>query len=209
MKKAFVLIVLFVLPIVAYLFFASGVNNFGRLPVLTENVEELNFSKEVRFKDKISVLGFLGTNVDSRKGNAFNLNQKIYKRFHEFNDFQFVMVVPIGTEHKVDEIKKELATLSEIDKWNFVFATHEDIKNLYSSLKTDIQLDDKLGTPYVFIIDKDFKLRGRTKDEDEDTKYGFNSNSVADLNNKMIDDVKIVLAEYRLALKKNKTERTE
>jgi hypothetical protein len=209
MKKAFVLIVLFVLPIVAYLFFASGVNNFGRLPVLTENVEELNFSKEVRFKDKISVLGFLGTNVDSRKGNAFNLNQKIYKRFHEFNDFQFVMVVPIGTEDKVDEIKKELATLSEIDKWNFVFATQEDIKNLYSSLKTDIQLDDKLGTPYVFIIDKDFKLRGRTKDEDEDTKYGFNSNSVADLNNKMIDDIKIVLAEYRLALKKNKTERTE
>ena len=209
MKKAFVLIVLFVLPIVAYLFFASGVNNFGRLPVLTENVEELNFSKEVRFKDKISVLGFLGTNVDSRKGNAFNLNQKIYKRFHEFNDFQFVMVVPIGTEDKVDEIKKELATLSEIDNWNFVFATQEDIKSLYSSLKTDIQLDDKLGTPYVFIIDKDFKLRGRTKDEDEDTKYGFNSNSVADLNNKMIDDIKIVLAEYRLALKKNKIERTE
>ena len=209
MKKAFVLIVLFVLPIVAYLFFASGVNNFGRLPVLTENVEELNFSKEVRFKDKISVLGFLGTNVDSRKGNAFNLNQKIYKRFHEFNDFQFVMVVPNGTEDKVDEIKKELATLSEIDKWNFVFGTQEEINNLYSSLKSDIQLDDKLGTPYVFIIDKDFKLRGRTKDEDEDTKYGFNSNSVADLNNKMIDDVKIVLAEYRLALKKNKTERTE
>ncbi|MEH6514990.1 MAG: hypothetical protein V7734_18000, partial [Maribacter arcticus] len=108
-----------------------------------------------------------------------------------------------------DEIKKELATLSEIDKWNFVFATQEDIKNLYSSLKTDIQLDDKLGTPYVFIIDKDFKLRGRTKDENEDTKYGFNSNSVADLNNKMIDDIKIVLAEYRLALKKNKIERTE
>tara|TARA_R110002074_G_scaffold122612_5_gene257315 strand:- start:33867 stop:34496 length:630 start_codon:yes stop_codon:yes gene_type:complete len=209
MKKTFVLIVLFVLPIVAYLFFASGVNNFGKLPVLTENVKEIDFSKEVRFKDKISVLGFLGTNVDSRKGNAFNLNQKIYKRFHEFNDFQFVMVVSLGSEDKVDEIKKELATLSEIDKWNFVFGTQEEIKNLYSSLKSDIQLDDKLGTPYVFIIDKDLKLRGRTKDEDEGTKYGFNSNSVADLNNKMIDDIKIVLAEYRLALKKNNTERTE
>ena len=207
MKKSFVLIVLFVLPIVAYLFFASGVNNFGKLPVLTENVKEIEFSKEIRFKDKISVLGFLGINVDSRKGNAFNLNQKIYKRFHEFNDFQFVMVVPIGTEDKVDEIKKELLTLSEIDKWNFVFATQEQIKTLYSSLKTDIQLDDQMGTPYVFIIDKDLKLRGRTKDEDEGTKYGFNSNSVADLNNKMVDDIKIVLAEYRLALKKNNTER--
>ena len=49
MKKAFVLIVLFVLPIVAYLFFASGVNNFGKLPVLTENVNEIDFSKEIRF----------------------------------------------------------------------------------------------------------------------------------------------------------------
>lgn len=207
MKKAFVLIVLFVLPIVAYLFFASGVNNFGKLPVLTENVKEIDFSKDIRFKDKITVLGFLGTNVDSRKGNAFNLNQKIYKRFHEFNDFQFVMVVPNGTEDKVDEIKKELTTLSEIDKWNFVFATQDEIMALYSSLKTDIQLDDRMGTSYVFIIDKNFKLRGRTKDEDEGTKYGFNSNSVADLNNKMVDDIKIVLAEYRLALKKNNTER--
>jgi len=50
-------------------------------------------------------------------------------------------------------------------------------------------------------------LRGRTEDEEEGTKFGFNSNSVADLNNKMVDDVKIILAEYRLALKKNNAER--
>jgi len=43
MKKAFVLVVLFILPIVAYLFFASGINNFGRLPVLTENVQDISF----------------------------------------------------------------------------------------------------------------------------------------------------------------------
>ena len=41
MKKYLVLIVLFVLPLVAYLFFASGINNFAKLPVLTENIEEL------------------------------------------------------------------------------------------------------------------------------------------------------------------------
>ena len=46
-------------------------------------------------------------------------------------------------------------------------------------------------------------------DEDEGTKYGFNTSSVADLNNKMEDDVKIILAEYRLALKKNNAERTK
>ncbi|WP_367186933.1 hypothetical protein [Maribacter confluentis] len=52
-------------------------------------------------------------------------------------------------------------------------------------------------------------LRGRTDDEDDGTKYGFNSSLVSDLNNKMVDDVKIVLAEYRLALKKNNAERTK
>jgi len=209
MKKTFVLIVLFVLPIVAYLFFASGVNNFGKLPELTQNIKELDFASGSQFKNNITVLGFLGSNVESRKGNAFNLNQKIYKRFYEFNDFQFVMVVPKGTEDQVREVKKELAMLADNAKWNFVYANPEQINTLFASLQTDIKLDDKLGTSYVFIIDKDLNLRGRTEDEDEGTKYGFNSNSVADLNNKMVDDVKIILAEYRLALKKNNADRAK
>lgn len=207
MKKTFVLLVLFVLPIVAYLFFASGVNNFGKLPELTNNINELEASNEIKFKDKITILGFLGLDIDRRQGNAFNLNQKIYKRFHEFKDFQFVMVVPVGTEDKVAALKNELATLADIEKWNFIFVPINEIKSLFASLKTDLQLDENLGTPYVFIVDKDLNLRGRTQDEDEGTKYGFNSNSVADLNNKMEDDVKIILAEYRLALKKNNADR--
>ncbi|MDP5062506.1 MAG: hypothetical protein NWP64_11360, partial [Maribacter sp.] len=88
MKKTFVLVVLFVLPIVAYLFFASGVTNFGKLSELTKNVQELDFSNQTKFKGNITVLGFLGFDVEGRKGNAFNLNQKIYKRFYEFKDFQ-------------------------------------------------------------------------------------------------------------------------
>ena len=208
MKKTFVLVVLFVLPIVAYLFFASGVNNFGKLPILTENISEVRFSDEnVRFTDNITVLGFLGNQVELKKGNAFNLNQKIYKRFYEFKDFQFVMVMPLGTEDKVADLKKELSNLADIEKWKFVFEGPNKILELFNSLKTDIQLDENLGTPYVFIIDKERNLRGRTEDKDEGTKFGFDTNSVADLNNKMEDDVKIILAEYRLALKKNNSNR--
>ncbi|SIQ24079.1 thioredoxin domain-containing protein [Maribacter ulvicola] len=203
MKKTFVLVVLFVLPIVAYLFFASGVTKFGKLSRLTDNIEELGFSDQVKFKNKITVLGFLGSDVQGRKGNAFNLNQKIYKRFYQFKDFQFVMVVAEDTKDEVESLKKELATLADNDKWNFVAADDSKITSLFNSLKTDIELDDNNSTPYVFIIDKELTLRGRSDDEDDGTKYGFNSNSVADLNNKMIDDVKIILAEYRLALKKN------
>ncbi|MGI9552027.1 MAG: hypothetical protein ACR2MT_12570 [Aurantibacter sp.] len=208
MKKTFVLITLFVLPVVVYLFFASGVYNFGKLPTLTQNVTEASsIDDQVHFSEKISILGFLGENIEVKKGNAFNLNQKIYKRFYKFDDFQFVMIVPKGTEEKVDELKRELGGLVDIKKWNFVFTDEDQIRTVFESLRTDLTLDENLGTPYVFIIDKDKNLRGRNDDEDDGTKYGFNTRSVADLNNKMVDDVKIILAEYRLALKKNNADR--
>jgi hypothetical protein len=210
MKKTFVLVVLFVLPIVAYLFFATGVNQFGRLPVLTSNVGDISMGdgKKV-LAGKISILGFPGGDLEVKKGNAFNLNQKIYKRFYEFRDFQIVMVLPYGTEAKVEDLKGELGSFTDIRNWKFIFSGENEIKSLFDSLGTDLTLDRNLGTPYVFIIDKEGNLRGRNDDEDEQVKYGFNTISVADLNNKMVDDVKIILAEYRLALKKNNAERSK
>ncbi len=208
MKKTFVLVVLFILPLVVYMFFASGVTNFGRLPVLTEEVGELDeFRGEARLGGKISILGFPGTDVASMKGNAFNLNQKIYKPFYEFTDFQVVMALPEGQEAAVAELRKELGTLVDISNWKFVYGSPGQLRALFESLQTDLQLDPEGGTPYVFIIDKQRKLRGRNADDDIGTKYGFNTSSVADLNNKMKDDVKIILAEYRLALKKNTAQR--
>ena len=208
MKKKFVLVVLFVFPLVAYLFFATGVTNFGRLPILTENVDEIGaWGSPEELQDRITVLAFLGKNLELKKTNAFNLNQKIYKRFYEFNDFQMLVVMPEGTQEKVAELKAELAGLADIRKWRFIYGDEQEIGNLFESLQTGLSLDENLSTPYVFIIDKDRNLRGRDDDEDEGVKFGFDATSVADLNNKMEDDVKIILAEYRLALKKNK-ERT-
>ena len=208
MKKTVVLVVLFILPIVAYLFFASGINNFGKLPILTENIPDItDVDANILLQDKITILGFLGSDLENKKGVAFNLNQKIYKRFYEFNDFQFVMVVPKGSESKVEALKSELGNLADVVKWNFVYGDKEQIQALFDGLKTDLTLDGNMATPYVFIVDKDRNLRGRTNDEDEGTKFGFDATSVADLNNKMEDDVKIILAEYRLALKKNNAER--
>ena len=208
MKKTLVLVTLFVMPIIIYLFFLSGTTNFGKLAVLTENVEEIPpYNDAIVLKDKITVLGFLGSDINSKRSNALNLNQKIYKRFYEFTDFQFVMVVPKGVEAEVKELKKELEELADTVKWNFVHLEEKEIQSFHKSLKTDIALDGTNGTSYVFIIDKDLNLRGRDDDEDEQTKYGFNTTLISELNNKMVDDVKIILAEYRLALKKNNVQR--
>lgn len=204
MKKSLVLIVLFVLPLVVYLFFASGVTNFGRLPVLSGPAAELTaFDTEIHLKDRITVLGFLGSDLDKRKGNVFNLNQKIYKPYFEFHDFQMVMLAPYGTEQESADILNELSGFTDTRNWHFVFGEEQEISNFFGDLNTDLQLDEAGGSPYVFIVDKDLMLRGRTDDEDQGTKYGFDATSVADLNNKMKDDIKIILAEYRLALKKN------
>ena len=144
-----------------------------------------------------------------KKGNVFNLNQKIYKPFYEFYDFQMVMVVPEGMQEEVKEIKNELSTFTDTGKWVFIYGDEEQIRGLFASLGTDLQLDETLGISEVFIIDKDRNLRGRSEDEDEGLKFGFDATSVADLNNKMEDDVKVILAEYRLALKKNNADRKD
>ena len=208
MKKTFVLVVLFVLPLVVYMFFASGVTNFGKLPVLTGPVQDLShFGTQVQLQDRITILGFLGSGVAEKKGNVFNLNQKIYKPFYEFHDFQMVMLVPEGTQAAVEEVQKELSGFTDTRNWRFVYGSEADIRGFFESLQTDLSLDPTGATPYVFIIDKDRMLRGRTQDEEEGTKFGFDATSVADLKNKKKDDVKIILAEYRLALKKNRAER--
>ena len=102
-KKYIVLTILFVLPLVAYLFFASGVNNFAKLPVLKENVFSISDYSKVDFNQKISILFFLGSNIQDRQGDALNMNQKIYKRFYDFEDFQFVVICPLESEQLADD----------------------------------------------------------------------------------------------------------
>ena len=215
-KKYIVLGMLFIFPLVVYLFFASGINNFARLPILTENVPEISHWATLngstnQFDGMISIVGFWGSDIELRKGDAFNLNQKIYKRFYQFDDFQFVMAVEVGLEDNVKQILAELQTGSATDlsKWKFIFGTKEQIEDLFKGFQTDITLNEKASTATVFIIDRARKLRGRDDDEEVGTLYGYNTSSVAEINKKMTDDVKVILAEYRLALKKNNSNRAK
>ncbi|AWL77550.1 hypothetical protein DKB58_00470 [Capnocytophaga canimorsus] len=207
MKKKAVLIILFVIPIVVYLFFASGVYNFARLPVLTQLVYFPQDAKSLQgdsvvLNQKITVLGFLGEVSDLDKVGLFNVNEKIGKRFAEFTDFQFVYVFREGNEHRVEHLKNELSRYNNFSKWQFVSLSSDKILLIFNSLNSPFDVSQQGYSPYVFIVDKEGRLRGRTDDEDFGRLYGYNSVSVADLSNKMVDDVKVILAEYRLALKK-------
>ncbi len=211
MKKTFVLALLFLLPITAYLFFSSGANNFARLPVLTPEVKDIshlenNKDSIVSFENKISIVGFFGTNLEALKGNTFNLDQKILGRFYEFDDFQFVIVLPESVRSQTDKFMKDFEGVTNPQYWTFVYGSEEEVEEIFNSFETDLSLDQNYQTPYVFIVDKETQLRGRDDEDDEEKSgsvYGYDSRSVSELNSKMNDDVKVILAEYRLALKKN------
>ena len=209
LKKYLILGFLFFFPIFVYIFLSTGINNFAKLPILTRDVDDLlslegNLSK-VSLENNISIVGFWGSDIENKKSEALNLNQKIYKRFFEFQDFQFVFLFNNKEAELIEDLKKELISGvgTDLKKWNFIPSSNSDIESVFQSFKTNLRLDENYSTPYVFIIDRELSLRGRDDDEDTGMLYGFNSQSVAEINNKMVDDVKIILAEYRLALKKN------
>ena len=209
LKKYLILGFLFFFPIFVYVFLSTGINNFAKLPVLTltvmdiENIE--GNTANVSFKNKISIVAFWGGDVKNKKSEALNLNQKIYKRFNEFQDFQFVLLHNKNDNEAIEDLKSDLVSGvgTDLKNWNFIPTTQSNIKMIFDSFKTNIELDNSFSTPYVFIVDRNLSLRGRDDDEDIGMLFGFNSQSVAEINNKMVDDVKIILAEYRLALKKN------
>ena len=209
LKKYLILGFLFFFPIFVYVFLSTGINNFAKLPVLTETVMDIENIEgniaNVSFKNKISVVAFWGGDVNNKKSEALNLNQKIYKRFYEFQDFQFVLLHDKNDNEAIEDLKSDLVSGvgTDLKNWNFIPTTQSNIKMIFDSFKTNIDLDNSFSTPYVFIVDRNLSLRGRDDDEDIGMLFGFNSQSVAEINNKMVDDVKIILAEYRLALKKN------
>lgn len=214
MKKYLVLSVLFILPIVAYMFFATASHNSLFLPIISKNHADIpsqfvSLNKEKITLDKnITVLGFPGNDIDEVKANLFNLNQKIYNKYGGFKDFQMVMILPDGNQEKIKAIMLEFRRLSnDLKNWHFLFGKPEDIETYFNTFNFKNTLNDKSGTSFVYIIDKEKCLRGRAGQKIKgkvEYRECYNTISAAELHNEMSDDVKILLREYRLALKKNK-----
>ena len=210
-KKRIVLFLLFIFPLMFYLVLSSGINNFAKLPIVTKSIVDISLidsTNSVKFKRNISVVCFLGEDIEGIKGAVFNLNQKIYKPFYGFKNFQVIAIYPKNKIPEVQELQEEVGAFTDMVKWKFVASSKAEIEALYASFKTDEQLNNVQSTK-AFIVDKEVNLRGRTDDDDfkDGILFGYDMNSVAILKDKMKDDVKVLLAEYRLALKKNDADR--
>src|SRR5690606_38595942 len=114
---------------------------------------------------------------------------------------QLVMLCHIGTEADTAYILQQLSAFTDTSGWEFAFATDDEIKAFYSGVRIEQQVTPALGTPKVFITDSDKRLRGRKRDAKYDA--GYSTFHPSELSNEMLDDFKIILYEYRAALKKN------
>ncbi len=215
-KKRVVLFLLFIFPLICFLILSTGTNNFTKLPVVTKSiidVSEIDATKKTQLKDFVSIICFLGNDVNTNRSGLFNLNEKVYKKFTDYKKFQILAIYPNGNEKAAERLKQEIGAFTDMQKWVFMSSSKEEIEGFYASFAFNEPLVD-LGSTKAFLIDKNVNLRGRVKDEDskDGMLYGYNMNSVSVLNGKLKDDVKVLYYEYYAAFKdknKNKADRKE
>ncbi len=216
-KRYAILGVLFFLPVVFLIMLYPAQHNYNPLDIVNEHVIELknftsNTNESVIFEEHITVLGFLGHQPLKNNIAASNLKELVYDKFKGFKKFQVVIVLPLGAEQEAEFLKNEISKYEDIRFWHFVFGNENAIQQLFNSLKSKTPLDSNLATESVFIIDKELNQRGRIDDRtDNELKkdapvYGltaYNTIEVAEIKNKMNDDMRILFTEYRQKRKGN------
>lgn len=206
-----VLGILFFLPVTFLLFLYPATHNYTPLDIVNESVLDLNSFKstseeKILLKDHITVLGFLGNNPLSNSIAASNLKELVYDKFKGFKKFQVVIVLPKGSEEAAEKLQAEINTYEDLKFWHFVFGEPDAIRSVYFSLNSKLDLDENLSTNRIFIVDKDLNQRGRLDDrtDGEISKKlapymlsSYDCIEVAEIKNKMSDDLRILFTEYR------------
>jgi len=216
-KKQYIILgILFFLPVMFLLYFIPAKHNYIPLDIVQTQVKNINgvafdTGEKVIVKDHISILVFLGNQPMKQSVAISNLKELIYDKFKGFKKFQIIAIAPEGTINEVDKLKSEIDRFGELKYWYYVFLSPEEIKSLYSSLKAEETLQD-FGSSQAFIVDKDLNQRGRLDDrekrevEKKTPIYGLNSYDcieVAQLKNKMSEDLRVLFTEYRQKRKGN------
>ena len=205
-KKRVVLFLLFIFPLIAFLLLSTGINRFNKLPIVNNNVVDISIIDATEtLQNKVSVICFLGDDLNKIKGGLFNLNEKVYKKFIEHKKFQIIAIVPKGKEKEAQILKDEIGAFTEMSKWKFITGSKEQINTFYSSFKNNSKLSN-LYTNDAFLIDKKGRLRGRTDDNKNPNRkfIGYNMRSVSDLKGPMKDDISVLYYEYYAAFKDRK-----
>lgn len=216
-KRNVVLGVLFFLPVTFLLFLYPAKHNYNTLDVIGEKViEATGFSSmeqdNIKLEENLTVLSFLGTNPKEKLIAASNLKELIYDKFKGFKKFQVVVVLHDSAKNDIETLKQEIGKYEALKYWHYITGNEDTIRRLYASLNLIEPLDENLASNNVVIIDKELNLRGRIDDRTDGEKEknveiyplkSYNCIEVAEIKNKMSEDLRILFTEYRQKRKGN------
>lgn len=226
-KKYLVLFAILFLPTLLYLIFVygKGEQSFAHLPFVTytDEVGEVQNRKAPEFgfvnqdgeqitsadlEGKVYVVDFFFTSCPSicpiMTANMMKL-QKRFSGFEEFNQLSFT----VDPGRDTPEVLKQYALDRSIDtdKWNFLTGERDSLYAvaydfLSSAMEDSLAPGGFLHTEYFVLVDKEGNLRSR-KDEQGNIIGVYDGTEAQDIRD-LIDDIKVLIAEYNLELKKNK-----
>jgi protein SCO1/2 len=225
-KKYLLLFTLLFLPTILYLFYVygKGEQNFAHLPFITytDMDGEVKNRKAPQFaftdqdgniitnedvKDKIYLVDFFFTSCPSICPIMTANLMKIQDRFAHYDDFM-ILSHTVDPTRDTPEKLKEYADDRKIDSKNWHFLTGEKdslysvaFDYLSSAMEDSLAAGGFLHTEYFVLVDKEGILRSR--EDDNGNIIGVYDGTDGHQMRDLTDDIKVLIAEYQLALKKN------
>lgn len=169
------------------------------------NQDSLTFTSK-DLEGKIYVVDFFFTSCPSICPIMTANMLKLQKRFSSFEDFEIVSFT-VDPKRDTPERLREYADQRMIntEKWNFLTGEQDSLyavayDYLSSAMEDSLAAGGFLHTEYFVLVDKEGNLRSRY-DLNGDVIGVYDGTSAEETSN-LMDDVKVLMAEYHLKLKK-------
>ena len=208
-KKALLLTIIIVSPFLIYfsiLIYSKGKHGIIKLPVIKEHpkITFLNMLKSEieQYSNFITLVCFLDNSLKENEVILFRLHELILKK-NAYPDFQLLSFVSDSSQlgliiQKMEQWSKSSPTALN---WKIYYMDSLSMHKNRVALSSE---EEAIFYPnQVYIIDKDLNQRRGDIKKGAIQKSGYEALSIAVLKKELLDDVRIAIAEYRLALKKN------
>jgi protein SCO1/2 len=228
-KKYIILFAILFLPTLLYLLFVygQGEQNFAHLPFVTYtdidgetqkrkapefgfvNQDSLTFTSK-DLEGKIYVVDFFFTSCPSICPIMSANMSKLQDRFSGFDDFELVSFT-VDPKRDTPQRLKEYADdrMVNTEKWNFLTGQQDSLyavayDYLSSAMEDSLAPGGFLHTEYFVLVDKEGNIRSR--EDEQGNLIGVYDGTSAQHIRDLIDDIKVLIAEYNLELKDKKPE---
>ena len=217
--KRVVLALILILPSAIYIFLTTGKHNFIHLPFVGPQTDSTfhmipDFAFLNQFGDTISsndyrgniyVANFVFTTCPTICPVMTFQMRRVQQKFEEYPNFM-ILSHSVNPAYDTPEVLLEYAKNMQADlrNWNFVTGTKESIYKMAPFYFVNAMEDEEaaggfLHSEYFVLVDKEGRIRSR-KDDNGNIMGVYDGTSEYEVG-LLIDDIKVLMAEYNLAKK--------